>query len=37
MKKDMFIHDMQILGDTLYFCGSQGGVGFINFAKISDI
>lgn len=34
---NMFIHDMQILGDTLYFCGSQGGVGFINFVKISDI
>ena len=31
------VEDMQILGDTLYFCGSHNGEGFIDWIKVSDI
>ncbi len=31
------ISDMRILGDTLYFCGSENNVGFIDYIDLNDL
>lgn len=33
----LVVNDMQILGDTLYFCGSQDGAGYIGCFRINKI